>query len=67
MTRHWFAIRLPESTAYVPARSIEAARMALARTSYKGAPVNSWPLVETYVGTRGELALYLATAGRVAW
>lgn len=53
--RAWWVFQLPGSIAYVPAGSEEAARAVLRKTSYQGAPVDSWPLISTRVTSREAL------------
>lgn len=43
--RAWWIFRLPEAIATVPADTEEQARVKLAATCYKGAPVHEWPCV----------------------
>ena len=54
--RPWFVFRLSdEATAYVPAETEEQARDIMRRTSYPGAPIDSWPLVATRFCSRNAL------------
>lgn len=51
----WFVFRLPEATAYVPASSEERARRQLVASSYKSAPVASWPCIGSRYASRQAL------------
>lgn len=58
--RPWFVFRLSDiATAYVPAETEEQARANLVRSSYKGAPVESWPLIGTRFCSRQALTASL--------
>ncbi len=59
--RAWWVFRMPEATVYVPAQTEAKARNALASNSYKGAPVDSWPLKWTRICSRQALARELLT------
>lgn len=57
--RAWWVFRLPEATAYVPAATEAAARAAIERDAYKGAPVDSWPCVGSRFTSREMLSAEL--------
>lgn len=59
IARTWQVVELPESTAYVPAETEKGARAILRRNCYSGAPVDSWPIVATWYGTRELLSANL--------
>ena len=60
----WWAFQTPGSVAYVPAASKQKVRSVLATHSYKGAPVDSWPLIATRVCSRAALHAAAATDNR---
>jgi hypothetical protein len=43
--RQWWVFQLPEAVAFVPAATEQKARNVLDATSYRGAPVDSWPCI----------------------
>lgn len=57
--RAWWVFKMPESTAYVPAASEEAAREVLSKNCYPKAPVHEWPLISTRVCSRQALTAAL--------
>ncbi len=54
--RAWWGFQMPCSLVYVPAESEAEARGVLAHHCYQGAPVGSFALVRTRVGTREAIA-----------
>lgn len=61
----WWVFELPHAIAYVPASGEKAARDALVRDCYKGAPVHEWPLLGTLHASREALTRALLDQAEV--
>jgi hypothetical protein len=67
--RTWFVFEIPvppgitdvrhATLCYAPHDTVAAAREALRRSSYKGAPVDRWPCVDQITMSRDELSARL--------